>query len=325
MNSRRDRPKAILFDIGGVVVASPFQAILDYERTHSIPLGYINFAISRSGADGAWSRLERGTIPLDDSFFAAFQADLTRPDHWRAFWARDCDKEPEMTTRSTRPVGASTSANDNADAPALPSIDAKVLFWRMMRTSRTPDPHIASSSSSSSSSSGNTSAPRLVLGALSNTVRFPPGIRDDSGAAFDPALAAPPPSAGRARRAPRSAEPGSGADIRAPFDVFVSSAHAGVRKPDPGAYRLAVARLGCAWRERYGCAPGAGDELRAEDVLFLDDIGANLKAARGLGMRTLKVELGRTERAVRELEAVVGVKLTGDGDDGGEDRAKARI
>ena len=37
--------KAVLFDIGGVISSSPFQAILDYEKERKIPIGYINFAM----------------------------------------------------------------------------------------------------------------------------------------------------------------------------------------------------------------------------------------------------------------------------------------
>ena len=43
-------------------------------------------------------------------------------------------------------------------------------------------------------------------------------------------------------------------------------------------------------------------------VVFLDDIGANLKSARKLGMSTIKVtEVGQ---AVRELEQILDTKLS---------------
>jgi methionine salvage enolase-phosphatase E1 len=45
------------------------------------------------------------------------------------------------------------------------------------------------------------------------------------------------------------------------------------------------------------------------DILFLDDIGGNLKAAKQFGMRTIKVNLGRTNEAVRELEQAVEMTL----------------
>lgn len=57
--------------------------------------------------------------------------------------------------------------------------------------------------------------------------------------------------------------------------------------------------------------------IKAEEVLFLDDIGENLKVARKRGMRTLKVGLGRGREAVEELERVLGMSLRG-----GENRGK---
>ena len=92
------------------------------------------------------------------------------------------------------------------------------------------------------------------------------------------------------------------------FDMFVSSAHAGVRKPDPKAYELAVRELDRVSREK-----GMGG-VEAGDVLFLDDIGVNLKWAKKCGLRTIKVDLGRTKEAVKKLEDQTGVKLLDDGD-----------
>ncbi len=64
----------VLFDVGGVVVDSPLHAIARFEREHGIPAGAINQAVVRSGDAGAWSRLERGELGLDD-FCPAFETD----------------------------------------------------------------------------------------------------------------------------------------------------------------------------------------------------------------------------------------------------------
>ncbi|KAL7266563.1 Bifunctional epoxide hydrolase 2 [Rhizina undulata] len=77
------------------------------------------------------------------------------------------------------------------------------------------------------------------------------------------------------------------------FDVFVSSSSEGMRKPEERFYRLALQRLG----------------VSAKEVVFLDDIGANLKPAKEIGMRTIKVGLGESWKAVRELEEIIKVKL----------------
>ena len=79
--------------------------------------------------------------------------------------------------------------------------------------------------------------------------------------------------------------------LRAHFDLFVESSVEGLRKPDPAIYRLAC--------ERLGVTPRA--------VVFLDDIGANLKPARALGMATIKVE--EPMDALATLSQLVGIDL----------------
>jgi hypothetical protein len=39
------RFKAVFFDIGGVVVGSPFSGIAAYEKQHSLPVNYLNVAM----------------------------------------------------------------------------------------------------------------------------------------------------------------------------------------------------------------------------------------------------------------------------------------
>ena len=64
----------VLFDLGGVVMASPLAAIARYERDHGLPDQAITRAIRTSGDDGAWSRLERGELSLE-AFLVPFEAD----------------------------------------------------------------------------------------------------------------------------------------------------------------------------------------------------------------------------------------------------------
>ena len=75
------------------------------------------------------------------------------------------------------------------------------------------------------------------------------------------------------------------------FDTVVESAVEGLRKPDPRIYELVCARL----------------EVSPEESVFLDDLGVNLKAARALGMNTIKV--GDPAAALAELAEVVGFAL----------------
>ena len=75
------------------------------------------------------------------------------------------------------------------------------------------------------------------------------------------------------------------------FDFVLESSKVGVRKPEPEIYRMACERLGIAPHE----------------AVFLDDLGINLKPAKALGMKTIKV--GDPAVAIAELEAVTGLTL----------------
>ena len=77
--------------------------------------------------------------------------------------------------------------------------------------------------------------------------------------------------------------------VMARFDLVIESSKEGVRKPDPRIYRLAC--------ERLAVAP--------EAVVYLDDLGVNLKPARALGMTTIKVT--SEDQAIAELSAVLGL------------------
>jgi putative hydrolase of the HAD superfamily len=81
--------------------------------------------------------------------------------------------------------------------------------------------------------------------------------------------------------------------LREHFDVFVESRAVGMRKPDPRMYQLVCGQLG----------------VTPPQAAFLDDIGANLKSARALGMHTIKVD--EPGEALRELSALVGFDLAG--------------
>ena len=66
--------RAVVFDLGGVVVGSPLHAIAAYEGELGLPANTINRVVVTTGPDGAWSRLERGELGLE-AFYPAFEAD----------------------------------------------------------------------------------------------------------------------------------------------------------------------------------------------------------------------------------------------------------
>ena len=65
---------AVIFDLGGVVLGSPLQAIAAFEREQGIPAGFVNRVVMDTAPEGAWSRLERGELTLEE-FFVAFERD----------------------------------------------------------------------------------------------------------------------------------------------------------------------------------------------------------------------------------------------------------
>jgi putative hydrolase of the HAD superfamily len=69
--------RAVIFDLGGVVLDSPLHAIAAYERELGIPAGCVNRVVVETGPSGAWSRLERGELSRR-AFEAAFEAECER-------------------------------------------------------------------------------------------------------------------------------------------------------------------------------------------------------------------------------------------------------
>jgi putative hydrolase of the HAD superfamily len=66
--------RAVIFDLGGVVFPSPFDAFATYERDHGLPDRFIRGVVAASADHGAWARLERSELSFDE-FCAAFAAE----------------------------------------------------------------------------------------------------------------------------------------------------------------------------------------------------------------------------------------------------------
>ena len=84
----------------------------------------------------------------------------------------------------------------------------------------------------------------------------------------------------------RAAEMAKVMDI---FDLVIESSKEGIRKPDPEIYQLACERMGVAARE----------------IVYLDDLGINLKPAKALGMTTIKVV--SEAQAIQDLGAALNI------------------
>ena len=80
-------------------------------------------------------------------------------------------------------------------------------------------------------------------------------------------------------------------EIMGLFHHVIESAKAGLRKPDPRIYLMMTDAL----------------QVDPSACVYLDDLGINLKPARDLGMRTIKV--GDARPAIDALESLVGFAL----------------
>ncbi len=206
--------EAVLWDFGGVITESPFDAFARYERANGLPEGAVRRINSRNPDGNAWALFERSQID--------------RPEFRRQF-------EAEAAALGYR-----------LDANAVLDLIQGPVRPRMVAALRAV-------------------AARYRTACLTNNMRAP---GEDSP---------------RARQI---------AEAMTLFDVVVESREAGVRKPEPGFYRLACERLGV--------------EPRA--CVFLDDLGINLKPARAMGMVTIKVE--SEAQALADLEAALGHSLS---------------
>ncbi len=79
--------------------------------------------------------------------------------------------------------------------------------------------------------------------------------------------------------------------VMALFDHVIESSKEGVRKPEPAFYELACTRA----------------DVAPADVIFLDDLGINLKTAKAMGMQTIKV-LSEAQ-AIADLASLTGLSF----------------
>jgi len=207
---------AVLWDFGGVILSSPFEAFGAYERQRGLPEGLIRRLNATDPDTNAWARLERSEVDLA-GFAELFEAEAAAAGH-----ALDAREVLALLAGEVRPEMAE----------ALRRVKAAGLRQAVLTNNIAP-------------------------------------MDGDGDAAARPEVV----------------------EVMALFDVVVESSTAGVRKPDPRFYDLAL--------EAVGVEPTA--------AVFLDDLGVNLKPARALGIRTIKVV--DPADALAELEAILGFPL----------------
>ncbi|CAG8735950.1 8228_t:CDS:2 [Acaulospora morrowiae] len=247
--------KAVIFDIGGVCVGSPFNGIAEYEKEHHLPPNFINVSmqverIARSGENGAFQRLERGEISLQE-FYKIFGKELSDP------------KNKEYYLEYTRLREGSTAINES-HLPATTTIDGRELLIKMISEFTVIDPVVFEALKSLRASK------KYKIVALTNNFQVSPDDSQEIEILGD-----------------------AHTELKNLFDEYFESSIIGLRKPDPKIFTYACSKL----------------NIEPKDAIFLDDIGMNLKAAKELGMTTIKVELGNSEKAIKELENLLGISL----------------
>ena len=70
-------PKAVIFDLGGVVIPSPFPHLADFEARHGLAKGSISATIRHYGDAGSFAQLERGELSLE-KFCAPFSEEYSQ-------------------------------------------------------------------------------------------------------------------------------------------------------------------------------------------------------------------------------------------------------
>jgi len=89
--------EAVFFDLGGVIVDSPFDAFDRYERAHDLPSGFIRGLNATNPHDNAWAHLERRDISFDE-FCVAFESEAIK-----AGGALDTRELFSLFSRAVRP------------------------------------------------------------------------------------------------------------------------------------------------------------------------------------------------------------------------------
>ena len=212
--------KAVLWDFGGVITTSPFEAFNRFEQENNLPVDFIRSINSTNPETNAWAQLESNQINVDkfDSIFAEEALAKGHEVRGKQILALlSGDIRPEMVT-------------------ALKIIKSS-----------------------------------LKVGCITNNVK-------NAGAG--------PGMAGSEKKASEVAK------VMALFDTVIESSKAGIRKPNPGIYKIACETLA----------------IKPNEAIFLDDLGINLKPAKTLGMTTIKVL--SAEQALSELSSHLNMKLS---------------
>lgn len=147
---------AVLWDFGGVILESPFDAFGRYERDNGLPDGFLRGLNARDPDTNAWARLERSEVSVEefcDLFEAEAQAAGHRIDARLVLGSLSGAIRPEMVTAVQRcaarlPTGMITNNFVGfAEGPVRDDLSEILALFHVVIESakvglRKPDPRI---------------------------------------------------------------------------------------------------------------------------------------------------------------------------------------
>lgn len=160
--SHANSPRAVLWDFGGVILSSPFEAFRIYEQEAGLPEDFIRRLNARNPDTNAWAKMERSEVSLED-FVALFEAEALEHgqqiDGWRVLRSISGDIRPQMVEalrrcRQAFRVACITNNMRHGDGPGMARTPEKAkavaevmtLFEHVFESSRLgwrkPDPRI---------------------------------------------------------------------------------------------------------------------------------------------------------------------------------------
>ena len=108
MNTSHAKPLAVLWDFGGVILSSPFEAFNRYEAEAGLPKDFIRSLNVRDPDANAWAKMERSEVSLE-GFVELFQEEARQQGHqldgWRILQALSGDIRPQMVEALRRCKG----------------------------------------------------------------------------------------------------------------------------------------------------------------------------------------------------------------------------
>ncbi|KAI8999789.1 HAD-like domain-containing protein [Gaertneriomyces semiglobifer] len=262
--------KAIFFDIGGVCVHSPLEGIRAYERSRGFPENYLNVAIQSRTPHGAFHRLERNELTLEE-FYPLFGREMSDPGNREVYREWMKKRAPNQQQQS------GLEWDETMDW----TVDGKSFFFQMMKEASKVDEVVVGCVRKLKeigkwkvvALTNNFIIPRTTP--TTNTTNNNAGSPTKHEEEDDLSFLLPPPH------------------LTSLFDHYLESSILHLRKPDPAIFLRACDMVG----------------VHPKHVIMIDDIGENLKSARGVGMTTVRVYPGKAREAMVQLEGLLGVEI----------------